>query len=1572
MTTEQRRPTMKRMRMTSRTRREATTETTPAKVEWKGKEKGDAERYAGAFARVRLVRAWIAAVAAIASMLSPYVALLERLLKWWSTFHGRRAPRLAAVLAVSCALGGMAPARMLAHGSGAREAGRPPDRATPARFIAVTITHSGNGSASVYTNASGSTSFTVTNTGATGTALFSVTDCTGAISNCAVSPAASYLQAGWSTGVTVSFTGGVSPGSGSFTLKAHDQSNSSLLATYTVSVTVTADPNAPTVSLTPHVGDRRDVGMCVADCFESTLSYTLPAYTSLDVPRSVTMLYRSGSAYPHGKVSLDVTAANAPSGSTFRLRLRDSAGTYIAFKNQSTSLFFARNASGATRIVAEFDATQIPTSARLYTAEVSTIKSDGTLFGTSLALVRIIVLNDRNSPFGAGVRVVGIQRMVATTGGMLVTDGSGSAAFFAGDCPNVNVACAFTSPAGEFSTLATASGFYKRTYPDGSSVWFYPGGHHRSSQDRFGSATYIDYTYNGSYSDYVPTAVTDPAGQSITFQYRNVDWLYGWKQGSLGNIHTPMGDAPIGIDTANNAQHWVELGGGTYRWRMTYGANNLLDTAFNKASAPFKHVYRYGATLAYTDAPAIKLAGDTIAQPRVTLRDAWAQLLDSAAAVKGTGTGNALVVPTESRASIIDPRGNITYLRLNRFGLADTVKAPLTNPAIAQYDSLTGQLKRSLSPTGDVVRYTWSGEKLTQTYDSTAGKTISIEYETSYSLPKRIYGDATPQWFTYDQTKAGWPLLTSKVGNSSATPTTYAFDQYGRPTSITDPSNHTTTYGYQTSGLRNLLSVTGPNGRSNTVGRDTWGRVVSSTDRDGHTTTSALDILNRPGWIAGALGGDTTRFQYDALNNVVVVTDAKGQVYTTQRNALSWATKHIDPSTTADTSAYDRGGNVVYVRTRAGREIRLAYDSLNRVTSKIGVGGADTVKYAYDVNARWIAARTVSGGVLVSTDTIYTDSVGRTTQEATHRPGVGPWAVKSVYQSDKPGRVSSTLYAGVNVHRWIEYWYDAEQRPSQVRLLSQNTSFGYNTDNLPSTIQFPSGLTETTSYTPSHVLSRRQYSVQAVQDSFDRAYRTDSLGRLVERANGSATKYQTFDYINDRLTYWTKWTQTGTPTCINLPGGWGYDCTGSTPQSQGTVASFYDLVHNPDAAGVQLDPGNRLRWYDGVSMVYDADGNLVKRTGAATDSLVWDDFGQLKTVRQGGTTIASFVYDGFGRRIKKVAGANTVHYIWDGNQVTAEANGSGTIQQTYTYYPGIDQLHSVTSGGQTYYASIEPASGDVNGLINGSTNAVVATYAYSPWGEIESSTQQVAGVNSLRWKGLIWDDETKLYYMRARYYDPKIRRFISEDPIGLQGGINQYAFGAGDPVNTVDPSGLIPIVFLPGMTAWGDAPAGSPWGDPSVPVGTISERTVESTLRKIAGRAGQGPEHGDPLNRSMGRRIDWSSCAADLGQVGWGLVNSAIGIGVLKVAKNFRALATVEKAWNDRKTVSSFVRNATLLPGATALKTDALARLATAGTHVPLPGRYGQAYSFAKSVPVLGTGLELGEAINSCPTNRWY
>ncbi len=75
---------------------------------------------------------------------------------------------------------------------------------------------------------------------------------------------------------------------------------------------------------------------------------------------------------------------------------------------------------------------------------------------------------------------------------------------------------------------------------------------------------------------------------------------------------------------------------------------------------------------------------------------------------------------------------------------------------------------------------------------------------------------------------------------------------------------------------------------------------------------------------------------------------------------------------------------------------------------------------------------------------------------------------------------------------------------------------------------------------------------------------------------------------------------------------------------------------------------------------------------------------------------------------------------------------------------------------------------------------------YDPWG---TPSVTISGDSRLLWKGLMWEgDVVSLYYMRNRWYDPESGRFLSEDPIGIDGGLNQYTFVNDDPVNGFDPA----------------------------------------------------------------------------------------------------------------------------------------------------------------------------------------
>jgi RHS repeat-associated protein len=155
--------------------------------------------------------------------------------------------------------------------------------------------------------------------------------------------------------------------------------------------------------------------------------------------------------------------------------------------------------------------------------------------------------------------------------------------------------------------------------------------------------------------------------------------------------------------------------------------------------------------------------------------------------------------------------------------------------------------------------------------------------------------------------------------------------------------------------------------------------------------------------------------------------------------------------------------------------------------------------------------------------------------------------------------------------------------------------------------------------------------------------------------------------------------------------------------------------------------------------------------------------------------------------------------VWDGAQLVAERDSDGTV---YRYLWGPDRtplaLEVVSpSGTSTLYDYHTDAAGSVVALTNES-GEVVASYRYDAFGaltDIGGSDAWLAGRNPLRYRAYYADDETGLYYLPARYYEPATARFLSPDPAPPSAGdplsLNAYAYCQGDPVNASDPSGAI-------------------------------------------------------------------------------------------------------------------------------------------------------------------------------------
>jgi RHS repeat-associated protein len=179
----------------------------------------------------------------------------------------------------------------------------------------------------------------------------------------------------------------------------------------------------------------------------------------------------------------------------------------------------------------------------------------------------------------------------------------------------------------------------------------------------------------------------------------------------------------------------------------------------------------------------------------------------------------------------------------------------------------------------------------------------------------------------------------------------------------------------------------------------------------------------------------------------------------------------------------------------------------------------------------------------------------------------------------------------------------------------------------------------------------------------------------------------------------------------------------------------------------------------------------------------WDAENRLITVKQGGNPLATFTYDGNGRRSTKSAGGATTTYVYDGPQFLEERPTAGSTKR-YVYGPGIDRPLAQNVGGVISYF-IADHLGSVARTTD-ATGAPSLTREYDPWGNL----LQGSTTGGYAFTGREWDAETTLYYYRARYYGPALGRFLGQDPHNHRDGLSFYTYVANNPIGVVDPSGL--------------------------------------------------------------------------------------------------------------------------------------------------------------------------------------
>ncbi|MDP9347964.1 MAG: hypothetical protein M3P24_02265, partial [Gemmatimonadota bacterium] len=872
-----------------------------------------------------------------------------------------------------------------------------------------------------------------------------------------------------------------------------------------------------------------------------------------------------------------------------------------------------------------------------------------------------------------------------------------------------------------------------------------------------------------------------------------------------------------------------------------YDGARRMTTRWDRNGSGWGFTYDAAGKLASSTMPQVTADGQPV-RPEERFRSWEAALLP--APERGSFPSPApRVAPEGARAEITDPKGNTTRVRLDRWMSPVQVEAPLGGVSRVVRNA-QGQVEREIAPSGDSTSYTWQGVHLTRVQNHTTGRTVNLRYG-PYAEVDSIWGDITPvRHFLNAQ---GLPDST-RVGASPKV-TKYRYDGRGRDTLVVDPEGHATRLYYGASGFQNADSVK-VGSRRTAYAYDGYGRLVSTKTPEDHVSSTEYDLLNRVTQSVNAKSG-VTSYTYDALFLYRVI-DPKGQFYHFHHNALGWLESEVDPKSQWTYYRYDRNGNLVERVNRRSQTLRFSYDELDRVKTRTDAVTGKSTSYAYDdPKGLWLAVQNEE-----SSDTLRFDPAGRITQEITARGGTR-YALESNYDVRD---LRTQLRLTSPWTRSIGYRYNAQmQLDTLIDLAGGRTRIGYNADRQPTSVTLPTGLDIVRNYPSTHVAFKIEYSAggttSALEPYLGRNYSHNKRGLIETRYNAAGDTARTYSYDEIvRLTGYLDEKITPPEPCNStgeIVSADGTVCNPSTTRETiGGEGYKYDAVGNPDPAqtGVVVETGNRLTSFQGYTLEYDADGNLTRKTKRDSNgnvlfdqTLVWNNVGEMESVTTSGRGTVRYGYDGLGRRIRRtLPSGEVIQYVYDGEDLFLEHSSSGARTE-YTYYPGIDRPHSVTRNGATYYYASE-LPGHITGLIDGS-NALVNEYRYKPFGMPEAGFPKEQVPNSLRFMAREIDAEAGLYYIRNRWYDPELARFVSEDPIGLEGGINPYAFAANNPVNFTDPLGLDPcenygLQAVEQSGSWGNCGISSGGGGGAWPFSTGRESGASSKFGKRGPGAG--------------------------------------------------------------------------------------------------------------------------------------
>ncbi len=712
----------------------------------------------------------------------------------------------------------------------------------------------------------------------------------------------------------------------------------------------------------------------------------------------------------------------------------------------------------------------------------------------------------------------------------------------------------------------------------------------------------------------------------------------------------------------------------------------------------------------------------------------------------------------------------------------------LSNEAISSYDA-NGQL--------------W---KVTHRYKTASGfdvRDISTRYfDAADRVIMEVDAEGNSTSNSYDES-GNLIAVTDAEGHT----TRYEYDEMNRRTAVIDATGYRTDTTYNQRG--DIVAVTNANGETIRFEIDALGRKTAAIDPKGFRTEFQYDANNNlictidANALAGlhpkntlgcsisqqydelgrvikttdALNGET-RYSYDFTGNRLSITDPENKPYSFAYDELGRLISETDHSGKVSTYLVDEAGNPYQKTNRLGEVSKYTYDTANRLTRIDYLKDNSAETYSYDAAGN----KASSANNLVGYSFIY-DRLNRLTKKLDSRNG------QLIFTYDKVGNLlTKTTYQNTTTH----YQYNAANRLVSLSNLDYLQA-DYQLDPAGRVLSrvSNSGARSLMQYDANGWLSKLSQYDSANALVNEAIYTRDRVGNILTQTNTAGANPGSITYTYDAL---YRLTTADYPNASNDE-AYTYDKVGNRKTatkgslSANATTRYYNYTPNTNRLA-EIRIGSATGALEST-FTYNFEGELTSQTGSGAKTFVWDAKGRLKTLTKSGVT-ETYGYDPMDYRIRHSNTANgQLDYFLEGEHLESVEQGGQTLEK---YFRGAstDELIAAylkDTDGKTkpyqYHHDHLTSTTQVTAHNGGTLQATT----YSAFGAIQSQTG--SSPNRLKYTGRE-DDGTGLYYYRARYYDPSTGRFISEDPLGFEAGINFYAYVDNNPINANDPTGMCP------------------------------------------------------------------------------------------------------------------------------------------------------------------------------------